>query len=156
MSYSLTPYGSLFDDSNDWLIHDPFRNQVFKNVKNHNGQDLTKAISPLLAMDIIETEKEYKIHADLPGVDPADLELTVENNSILMKAERKSEHETTTDTVHRLERSYGSVSRRLLLPKNADMSQAETRFVNGVLTVTVPKHAEVPATSRKLAINTTA
>jgi HSP20 family protein len=71
-----------------------------------------------------------------------------------MKAERKSEHETTTDTVHRLERSYGSVSRRLLLPKNADMSLAKTHFANGVLTVTVPKHVEMPPTSRKLTVNT--
>jgi HSP20 family protein len=154
MSYSLTPFRSFFDDSNEWIVHDPFRSKVYKDMRSHNGQDLTKQVSPLLAMDIVETENEYKILADLPGVDPADLELTVENNSILMKAERKSEHETTTDTVHRLERSYGSVSRRLLLPKNADMSLAQTHFAHGVLTVTVPKHAEVPPTSRKLTINT--
>jgi HSP20 family protein len=58
-----------------------------------------------------------------------------------MKAERKHVHEKQTDKVHRLERSYGSVKRRVALPKNADLN-ANTKFSNGVLVVTIPKLPE--------------
>ena len=161
MSFSVIPFGSIFGDNygHDWHIRDPVRHDHYKGMQalGHglSGGDLMKPISPLLSMDIIETESEYKAMADLPGVSAEDLELTVENNSISMKAERKHEHKVDTDKVHRLERSYGSVARRLVLPKNADMSLAQTRFVNGVLTVTVPKHVEMPPSSRKLEVNCT-
>ncbi len=148
---SLIPFRSLFDD--DWLIHDPFRDEFFGKMRSGSGQDLTKPFSPLLTMDIVENDNGYQVMADLPGVDAADLDISVEGNSLVMKAERKHVHETKTDKVHRLERSYGSVKRKVLLPKNADMSNANTKFSNGVLTVTVPKLAEVPPSTRKLAIN---
>ena len=153
---SLIPFRTLFDDNygHDWLVHDPWRENFFKGMTTAGGNDLTKSFSPLLTMDVVENETNYKVMADLPGVDPSDLDVTVEGHSIVMKAERKHQHETNTDTVHRLERSYGSVKRKLLLPKNADMDHVETHFTNGVLTLTVPKKAEAPATSRKLAINT--
>jgi HSP20 family molecular chaperone IbpA len=159
---SLLPFRSLLDDrldhfghfGNDWLIHDPFRQEFFGGMKSGTGLDLTKPFSPLLAMDIVENEKGYQLMADLPGVDTKDLELSVENNAIVMKAERKHVHEQKTDKLHRLERSYGSVKRKVLLPKNADMSKADTHFSNGVLTVTIPKLAEVPPSTRKLEIRT--
>jgi HSP20 family protein len=152
---SLMPFRSLLDDSfgHDWLIHDPFRDELFGNTKNGAGFDLAKAFSPLMTMDLVENDGGYQVMADLPGVDAADLDLSVEGNSLVMKAERKHVHETKTDKVHRLERSYGSVKRRVVLPKNADMANANTKFNNGVLTVSIPKLAEVPPSSRKLVIN---
>ena len=151
MSFTIVPFGSLFDD---WHVHDPLRKELFQGMRSQDGGDLTKPMAPLLAMDVIENEKEFKVIADLPGVSAENLELTVENQSIIMKAERKHEHKTETDKVYRLERSYGTVTRKLLLPKNADMNLAQTHFANGVLTVTVPKHVELPPATRKLAINT--
>ena len=152
---SLIPFRTLFDDSfgNDWLIHDPFRDEFFSKIHSGTGQDLTKPFSPLLTMDIVENDSGIQVMADLPGVDPKDLDISVEGQSLVMKAERKHVHEKNTDKVHRLERSYGSVKRKLLLPKNADMNNASTKFVNGVLTVTVPKLADVPPSTRKLTIN---
>ena len=152
---SLVPFNSLFDDHfvQDWQLHDPFRSEFFSNKRSGAGQDLTKPFSPLLTMDIVENESGYQVMADLPGVEATDLDVSVEGNSLVLKAERKHVHETKTDHVHRLERSYGSVQRRVLLPKNADMSNAATKFRNGVLTVTVPKLADVPPSSRKLAIH---
>ena len=152
---SLLPYRSIFDQSfgNDWLVFDPFRDEFFGQLKSGTGRDLTQQFSPLLTSDLVESEKEFKVFADLPGVDPKDLELTIDKNSLLMKAERKHAHETKTDKVHTLERSYGTVQRRIRLPKNADLDNAQTAFKNGVLTVTFPKLAELPPTTRKLEIN---
>jgi len=113
--------------------------------------DLSRQLSPLLTSDILETETEFKILADLPGVSPQDLELNVEGSTLLMKAERKHTHENKTDKYHSLERSYGKVQRSIKLPKNADLANASNRFKDGVLTVTVPKVAEKPPT--KLTIN---
>jgi HSP20 family molecular chaperone IbpA len=113
--------------------------------------DLAKAFSPLMSMDLVENENGYQVMADLPGVDVENVDLSVEGNALVMKAERNHVHETKTDKVHRLERSYGSVKRRVVLPKNADLNNANTKFSNGVLTVTIPKLPEVQP--KKLAIN---
>ena len=117
------------------------------------GDLSSRQLSPLLTSDILETENEFKILADLPGVSPQDLELTVEGSTLLMKAERKHTHENKTDKYHSLERSYGKVQRRFKLPKSADLANANTRFKDGVLTVTVPKIVEKPASPTKLAVN---
>ena len=145
----------LLDDAldQDWLMRDPFREEFFGGAKSASGADLSKPVSPLLALDIIETENQFKVMADLPGVDAGDLDLTIEKNALVMKAARNHQYDTKSDKVHRLERSYGTVNRRLILPKNADMDSAQTHFANGVLTVTIAKKAEVPPSIRKLTIN---
>ena len=107
--------------------------------------------SPLLKADLIESESEYKVSADLPGVNAEDVEISVDHNCLLLKAERKQSHDNKTDKIHTIERSYGMVQRRIQLPRNADMDQAVTNFKNGVLTVTFPKVARLSAT-RKLEI----
>ena len=151
---SVVPFRTILDDyGHNWLVHDPFRDQFFGNVRSGSGLDLAKPFAPLLTMDVVESETEYKVMADLPGCNVEDLDLTVEGHTLVMKAERKHVHEETTDKIHHLERSYGCVKRKIVLPKNADMNNVTPKFVNGVLTVTVPKLAEVPPASRKLEIN---
>lgn len=137
----------------DWLMDDPFRDSFFGNMKTSTGLDMAKAISPLMSVDLMEKDDSYQVLADLPGVDVKDLEVHVEGQSLIMKAERKHVHQADTDKVHRLERSYGSVQRRMQLPKNADLSNAATKFNNGVLSVSVPKLVQLPPASRKLEIN---
>jgi len=107
-------------------------------------------LTPLLKADLTESDGEYKVSADLPGVKAEDLEITVDHNCLLLKAERKQSHDNKTDKVHTIERSYGMVQRRIELPRNADMDHAVTNLKNGVLTVTFPKVA-LPS-SRKLEI----
>jgi HSP20 family protein len=150
---SLIPFRSLLEDpfGQDWLITDPIRDELLGGVKSASGLDLAKAFSPLMSMDLVENENGYQVMADLPGVDAENVDLSVEGNALVMKAERNHVHETKTDKVHRLERSYGSVKRRVVLPKNADLNNANTKFSNGVLTVTIPKLPEVQP--KKLAIN---
>ena len=129
------------------FVYDPDNNQFYRDITRSCGA------SNMLPMDIIESEKEYKAIADLPGVNVEDVELTVEGQSIVMKAERKHEQKTESGKVYLMERSFGTVTKKLLLPKDADMSLAQTYFANGVLTVTVPKHVEMPPSTRKLVVN---
>mgnify|MGYP006191576687 CR=1 FL=1 len=140
---------------NTWQIYDPARKDLFSGRQSGFGRegDLNRhqAQATLFTCDLLETENEFKVLADLPGVSPQDLELTIEGSTLLMKAERKHTHENKTDKYHCLERSYGKVQRSFKLPKNADLTNATTRFKDGVLTVSVPKVADKPPT--KLAVN---
>ena len=149
---SLLPFRSVFDDpvGQEWLTHDPFRDIFFGNLKTGSGRDMIKPITPLLATDLIEQENEFKVIADLPGVDPADLEVTIDDHTLSLIAERKHVHELNKDQVFRLERSYGKVQRKIYLPKNANLNEASVKFANGVLCVCVPKNA--PTEPKKLEI----
>jgi HSP20 family protein len=94
----------------------------------------------MMSTDLIESEKDFQVHVDLPGVDPADLEVSIEGNKyLILKAERKHVHEEKNDKVHTMERSFGTVQRKIRLPLNAELEQATTNFTHGVLTIKIPK-----------------
>lgn len=154
-SFAMNPFRSsdpFFRD--DWQISDPFADDFFRERRHMFGGELMKPIAPLLSSDLVESDNAYTVMVDLPGVDPADLDLSIENNVLVMKAERRHRHEVKSDRVHSLERSYGTVQRRIPLPRNADTSQVQTNFKNGELTVTFPKLQQEPPSSTKLEINT--
>jgi len=127
------------------------------NWKQNNSQSsalsLTSNMKSILNIDLVETENEFQVHADLPGVDEKDLDITVENNHLVIKGHREKNYELNNATEHRIERSYGTVQRSIRLPPNADQSSCNAHFDNGVLIVTLAKMAP-PATSTKIEVNT--
>jgi HSP20 family protein len=155
---SLLPFRSVIDDpfNQDWMIFDPFRDLStgFRSGGTSDIANVTKPFAPLLTTDVIEGENEFKVMADLPGIDPNELELNVdrEKHLLVMKAERKQVHETNTDRIHRMERSYGKVHRTIRLPRSADVDNASCNYKDGVLCVCVPKLTEIPETTKKLTI----
>jgi HSP20 family protein len=96
--------------------------------------------SPLV--DITEDDKEYLISADLPQVSKDDVKVVVENGSLIIKGERKSETEHKDKKVHRIERTYGSFLRSFSLPDDADGNRITASFKDGVLRVSLPKCEE--------------
>lgn len=147
---SLTPYDPI---GNDWLVSDPFRDEFFGGRRSGMGMDLSRAVAPLMSVDMMENDDSYEVMADLPGVSPEDVDISIDGNQLVMKAERKHRSEKNTGTFHRLERSYGSVQRRVQIPQNADIDNASTQFQNGVLSITFPKLEQQPSKARKLMIN---
>jgi HSP20 family protein len=115
-------------------------------------RDLIRPYSPILSADLIESDTDYHVHADLPGVE--DLTIEIVGRTLVIKAERKVVHDTEADTVHSVERSFGKVQRQILLPVNADIDNAASRFVNGVLTVSFPKRSAGTQVTKRLLINT--
>jgi HSP20 family molecular chaperone IbpA len=115
-------------------------------------QSLTTNLKSVLNIDLVETETEFQVHADLPGVEEKDLDISVENNHLVIKGHREKSYESNNATEHRIERSYGSVQRSIRLPPNADQSSCNAHFDNGVLTVTLTKMAP-PAASSKIQVN---
>jgi HSP20 family protein len=91
------------------------------------------------AVDIVETDNNLVIKADLPEVKLEDIEVRVENGTLTLKGERKFEKEEKTKGVHRIERSYGSFIRSFSLPDSFDTNNVNAEYKNGVLTITMPK-----------------
>lgn len=89
--------------------------------------------------DILEDAEGIKILTELPGLAPADVELTIENSTLTIRGEKKQLAEEKTTRVHRCERSYGAFERSFTLPTTVDTEKVEARFDNGVLTVALPK-----------------
>lgn len=91
-------------------------------------------------VDIFEGENELVVKAEVPGIDPKDVELNVEHNVLTISGERKLEFEDKKENYHRVERAYGSFSRSFSLPRLIDETKIEAQYKDGVLTVHIPKH----------------
>lgn len=91
------------------------------------------------AMDVRETEDRFDVTMDLPGLEPADVSVTFEDGVLTISGTRELSSEETSETYHRIERSYGSFARSLRLPRTADGERIGASFDKGVLSVSVPK-----------------
>ncbi len=102
------------------------------------------------AVDIKEEADRFVILADVPGVDPKDIEITAENGVLTVRGERKAETEEEREGFRRVERIRGTFYRRFSLPDTADTDAIKARGKDGVLEITVPKHEKVQA--RKITV----
>ncbi|HEY7502492.1 MAG TPA: Hsp20/alpha crystallin family protein [Gemmatimonadales bacterium] len=91
------------------------------------------------ACDVFEDKEAVKIVAELPGVKSEDVKLSLENNLLTIRGEKKQEAEERSERVHRYERSYGSFERAFVLPSTVDGDKISAQYQNGVLTILVPK-----------------
>jgi HSP20 family protein len=92
-----------------------------------------------MSIDVAETENEFRVIADLPGVNKEDINIDVDGNTLSVSAERKREEEEKTDKFHRVERSYGKIHREVRLPPTADLGNVAATYNDGVLKISVPK-----------------
>jgi len=93
-------------------------------------------------VDIYETEQELVVKADLPDIDPKDLDIRVENNILTIRGERKFEKKTEENNYLRVERAYGAFSRSFSLASTVNTEAIKAEYKNGVLTLTIPKREE--------------
>jgi len=130
---------------------DPFRdlvtlrdkmNRLFEDAVRGEEKDLiTSSWAP--AVDIYETENELVLAAEVPGVEEKDVEISVEDNTLSIRGERKFQKETKEENYHRIERSYGSFYRSFTLPSYVDQERIHAEHESGVLKVHMPKKPEV-------------
>ena len=104
------------------------------------------------AVDIFEHEGDLVLKAELPGVDPKDVDVHVENNVLTLRGERKLESEVKREQYHRVERAYGSFSRSFTLPNVVDTDKIKAEYKDGVLRVTLPKREEAKAKQISLSV----
>jgi HSP20 family protein len=114
-------------------------NTFFDTPSEANGTALRRWIPP---MDLIETETDFVLRADLPGLSEADVNIELDDNVLTLSGERKSDHETRRAGYYRVERSSGTFRRSLTLPEGVDPETVRASFDRGVLEVTIPKPAQ--------------
>lgn len=104
-------------------------------------------------VDISESRKSYSVRIELPGVEPADVSLEIkDDNTLVLRAEKRREHQEDDEGVHWVESTYGAVQRVLSLPNDADADSAEAKFKNGVLRLRISKQEGQASKSRKIEI----
>ena len=133
------------------IKYDPFRelrglqdemNRLFMtNFSRGDESDLMRgAWSP--QVDIFENQDQIVLEAELPGMKPENVEISIENNILTLHGERKFEKKAEGDNFHRVERSYGSFTRSFTLPPTVSSENANAEFENGVLRLTLAKREE--------------
>jgi HSP20 family protein len=140
--------------------YDPFRDlrSLQEEVNRLFSTNLTRAFGDegigrgawAPSVDIYENKDQIVLEAELPGMKQEDFDLTIENNVITVRGERRFEKVDDKDNYHRVERSYGSFTRSFTLPQTVSADEAKAEYINGVLRVTLPKREE--AKSRRIEI----
>ena len=141
------PFRDLVTPQRDFdrLFRDAFSSQ-------HGETELsTRSWAP--PVDIYETEEAIVLKAELPGVDPKDVEVRVEDNTLYLKGERKFEKEVKEQNYHRVERSYGSFARSFSLPNSISTDKVKAEFKDGLLTLTMPKREESKPKTNKIDVS---
>ncbi len=110
------------------------------------------SVELLPAADVVEKDNRYEITAELPGLDEKNVEVTVADNVLTIKGEKKDEKEEKKKDYYRSERRFGAFERSFQLPSGVEQSKIEASFQKGVLTVTIPKTEEAQRKTRKIAI----
>jgi HSP20 family protein len=117
-----------------------FEGNLFEQDESDDSSVVTSQWVP--RVDVKEEPDRFVLYADLPGIDPDQIEVSMDKGMLTIKGERSSESSEQTDRFSRIERRYGSFYRRFALPDSADPQGIQAHGRNGVLAITIPKRPE--------------
>jgi HSP20 family protein len=130
-------------------------NRLFSDILERKSEESSlTAWAP--SVDIYETEHELVVKADLPEVDPKDLDIRVENNILRIRGERKFAKSVSEENFLRVERAYGSFARSFTLANTVNAEAIKADYQNGVLTLSIPKREEAKPKQIKVNVGTPA
>lgn len=104
------------------------------------------------AVDVFETDDALVVKAELPGVDPKDVEVSVDEGRLAIRGERRSEEKVEEDRYYRMEQCYGRFERTITLPRDVKTEEIDASYDDGILRVTVPKMPEARVEPRRIEI----
>lgn len=136
-----------------WNSMEQLRREMGRMFEQHPSAEEGSSIATsdwTPAVDIKETEKEFLIHADIPGVDPDDIDVHMEDGMLTIKGERESETKEEREGYKRVERQRGSFYRRFSLPDTANADKISAKSKHGVLEITIPKQEKAQARKIKV------
>lgn len=116
--------------------------EAFRGVQRPGEEDWALGGSWAPLVDIYEHEGNIVLKAELPGIDPKDVDVQVENNVLTLRGERRIDSEVKREHYHRVERAYGTFSRSFTLPTVVDTEKIKAEFQAGVLRLTLPTKEE--------------
>ena len=122
----------------------------------HSGRSMFNfggtGIGPVPALEMTERDKDYRLTAELPGIQEEDIDISIADGVLILAGEKREETERKDDGVLMNERRYGAFERRIALPSDIDVDAVSAEFHKGVLTITLQKDAEAAGRGRKIAI----
>ena len=146
---------SLMRYNNPWNLFNTLQRDLYNLDRPQGSNQLDDEANVATAswapsVDITENDDAFTILADIPGVDPKDIEISMDKGVLSIKGERKSETVEEKENYRRVERQSGQFYRRFTLPESADAEKIEAKSEHGVITITIPKQ-EV-AVSRRIEV----
>ncbi len=139
-----SPFDRLHEEMD--RLFDDFLPQV------SNGNEFDSRLGALASIDLSESDDALEIKADLPGMQEADIDLTLRDGALVISGERKHESEEKKKNYYRSERAYGAFTRNVPLPCEVDEDKIDAQFKKGVLTVHMPKTPAAKNNRRKIEI----
>lgn len=131
-------------------------NQVFENFWSRFGQGLGSLDWPWgggdVKSDVVETDTAIEVSIELPGMEMKDIEVSVSDDMLTIKGEKKIDRQEDKKGYYLSERSYGAVYRAIPLPPGTDGTKAEASFKNGVLTIKLPQTPEAQAKVKRIEV----
>ena len=127
--------------------------RIFDSMFTHDSPRLSLAQSCMPAVDVTETETEFLLSADMPGLDKKDMSIDIHDGVITIKGESAIDNEKSTDDYRIRERQLGAFNRSFRLPDNVNEVKVAAKFKNGVLMITLPKAKEVLPEGRRIKIS---
>ena len=119
-------------------------------LRGSGNEELGTGFMP--AVDVYEDQEALSLTAELPGVDPKDVDVRVENGTLTIKGERKLDREEKKENYLRIERAYGTFTRAFTLPTTVDSDKVKAEFKNGLLRVSLLKREETKPKSIKVKV----
>ena len=105
-----------------------------------------------LSLDVSETKNEIIVKAEVPGMDPKDIDISLSNGTLTIKGEKKQEREEKDEDYHLVERHYGSFMRSVMLPSEVKQDKINASYKNGILKVVLPKSEEAKKKEVKIKV----
>jgi len=150
MATALTRWDPAADFAAMRNVMDRLFEQPLARLPFRNGEDLGMSS---LSLDVVETGDTFVIKAAVPGVNPSDVEISVDDDILSIRGEFNQQEESSEESYLRREIRYGSFHRQLRLPPTVEAEKAEAHFENGLLKLTLPKKPEARARSIKITPN---
>lgn len=111
-----------------------------------------EAVELLPSLDLSETKNDLVVKAELPGIDPKDIDISLSEGVLTIKGEKKQEKEEKEENYHIIERSYGAFTRSVRLPRDVQSEKINASYKNGILKVTLPKSEEAKKKEIKIKV----
>ncbi|MEW6376809.1 MAG: Hsp20/alpha crystallin family protein [Thermodesulfobacteriota bacterium] len=121
----------------------------FEERPRRKGEEVSEWLPSL---DVSETKNDVVVKADLPGIDPKDIDISLSEGVLTIKGEKKQEREEKEENYHLIERSYGTFARTIRLPREVQSDKINASYKNGILRVTLPKSEEAKKKEIKIKV----
>ena len=126
-------------------VFSSFQDEMNRVLDNFFNRESSYGADWRPVVDVAETENDIIIKAEIPGIDPKDIDVSITGDKLTLKGEKKEEKENTGKCYHRVESSYGSFKRVITLPASVDVDKVAAESKNGILEITLAKKEESKA-----------